>query len=172
MIVTRPLYFYILTLGSSRSTCVKYSQGTTRGSKWTRIIQRISWRKRGKKIYKESPRFSKYWHMYTFTLDSRDFHDTLQNWSTVTTFEIRAPRIETWNGSKLLLFIFSLFYIQYSGRFFCIFQMNEKLCKKKKDRNSLYFTYKIEISYFSIYFFGLSSLFFGKKNILLWILNM
>lgn len=47
-------------------------------------------------------------------------------------FERLAPRIETWNGSKLLLFYFFLFYIQYSGRFFCIFQMNEKLCKKKK----------------------------------------
>lgn len=72
--------------------------------------------------------------VYIVTLDSRDFHDTLQNWSTVTTFDRLAPRIETWNGSKLLLFIFFLFYIQYSGRFFCIFQMNEKLCKKKKKK--------------------------------------
>lgn len=114
-------------------------------------------KKEREKIYKESPRFSKYWHMYTFTLDSRDFHDTLQNWSTVTTFEIRAPRIETWNGSKLLLFIFSLFYIQYSGRFFCIFQMNEKLCKKKKDRNSPFIS-RIKLKFLIFQYISLVSL--------------
>lgn len=99
--------------------------------------------------------------MYTFTLDSRDFHDMLQNWSIVTTFEIRAPRIETWNRSKLLLlyFFFSIFNIQIDSFVFSRWMRN--FVKKKK--NSLYFTYKIEISYFSIYFFGLSSLLFVKR---------
>lgn len=70
--------------------------------------------------------------MYTFTLDSRDFHDMLQNWSTVTTFEIRAPRIETWNRSKLLLFyfFFSIFNIQIDSFVFSRWMRN--FVKKKK----------------------------------------
>lgn len=129
----RDLFAIVLSLPSNLVlSSVKYLQRTTRNSLLFSKNAWISWRK---KIYKESLRFSKYWHMYTFTLDSRDFHDMLQNWSTVTTFEIRAPRIETWNRSKLLLlyFFFSIFNIQIDSFVFSRWMRNFVKKKKKKE---------------------------------------
>lgn len=73
-----------------------------------------------------------------YTLDSRDFHDTLQNWSTATTFEIRAPcakdRNMEWIQTSAALFFSSLYSI---FRWILLYFPDERETLQKKKRKKL-----------------------------------